>query len=518
MAFFHTTVHTRSITKYSIHHDGLSILSIRRNVPGANISDWVDKLFGSAMIRDKELSPGNITFPNGTSLSNPFQLPDYAINPNCSFEILGFVKLRDYTPFSHYVKDKTIVGVAPMVISHSSATWNCFYRPMTEDWRVSKLYWSVFFFCATPDKDVCNTHHGMDHEGKMTGHVSMDQYNATWKSKFLSNIKVEPPKPTACLALPYKSAVPERALVNGAMIYEWVRYYSLLGFKVYVYDRDGANKDYIYNSAYGKANDQQGNAWTANIVYHPNTALSILDKNPRIVHYDSAIQSNQNNSYQLRLDNDYLDDDKTFTLTLCRFEASALDGSTRVLVADSDEFLYCPNGASSFAGQRHHITNIIDKYADNGVSQILYLQLTTAAKLANGTYTEVIDCLSDIVKKGKSIFDCYAGFEYNTGFLYHGKAIHLRHTCPLTNFHSGCDSKFCECPIKTYPNAPKPGFQIMPLTDHCSFMHLSTHPRDYDKPKYKLSNESRAIFEVTPSELSIMVNRKTDYYHIPIHI
>lgn len=469
------------------------------------------------MIRDDNLSPGNTTYPNGSSLSNPFQLPDYAVNPDCSYEILGYVKLKDRSPFSHYARNIPIVGVSPMVISHSSVTWNCFYRPMTENWRVSKMYWSVFFFCATPDKDVCKTNHEMDHEGKVTGHVTLGEYNATWKAKFLSIKKTEPMKPTACLAIPYTSTLSDRASVNGAMIYEWVRYYSLLGFKIYVYDRDGANKDNIYNSAYGKANSQQGSAWTANVVYHPNTALSILERNPRSVRYDSAITVNSSNVDQLRSDNEYLDDDKTLTLTLCRFEASAIDGSTKVLVADFDEFLYCPNGATSFAGQRHYITNIMDKYASNGISQILYLQLTTAAKLANGTYSDVVDCLSDKVTKGSSIFECYAGFEYNTGFMYHGKAIHLLHTCPLTNFHSGCDSRFCNCPIKTYPNHPKEGFEIMPQTDHCSFLHLSTHPRDYEKPEYKLSNDSRHIFEATPSELSIIVNRKTEYYDIPVH-
>ena len=34
--------------------------------------------------------------------------------------------------------------------------------------------------------------------------------------------------------------------------------------------------------------------------------------------------------------------DKTLTLTQCRFEARALFGIDRVLVADFDEFLYCP--------------------------------------------------------------------------------------------------------------------------------------------------------------------------------
>ena len=254
----------------------------------------------------------------------------------------------------------------------------------------------------------------------------------------------------------------------------------------------------------------------ANVAYHPNTVLSILEKGPRNTNFDAKIVKNESNWQMLTIENGYLDDDKVYTLTLCRFEASTLEGSTKVLVADADEFLYCANGALNFAGQGYVINNVMDKYASIGVSQITFYQLMTAAKLDNGKYSSVGECLYDKVTKKKSIFDCHAGYEYNTGFGFQGKSIHLHHTCPLTDYHQGCNNQYCKCPVKIMPYAFSPGFLGMPQSDHCFFMHLSSNADDYGR-KYDYLNDSRTKYEVTPSELSAIVNGKKDYTYIRIH-
>ena len=37
------------------------------------------------------------------------------------------------------------------------------------------------------------------------------------------------------------------------MLLEWIRYHAQLGFKLLIYDRDGANEEHIYHSYYGAA-------------------------------------------------------------------------------------------------------------------------------------------------------------------------------------------------------------------------------------------------------------------------
>jgi hypothetical protein len=497
-------------------------LSIRRNRPGTIKSEWVESLFGTSA----DFGLENKTYPNGTIglVQRKFSLPARAnVNTSqCSFEMLGFVKLDNSTPFSDKRTREVVLGEAPMSIFQSSVPWVCYYRSMTEGFRIPRHYWSIFFYCPAPDNAVCRGHHEMESDLLVTGHLTMERYNTTWKSRFpvhnktVTGAVTEPVKPTACLAIPYTSSYSEKAVVNGAMLFEWVRYYSLLGFKVYVYDRHGANRHYIYNSSYGAANNQQSKDWISNVVYLKHTVFSLLSKNNPVPHFDSTIPLTKENFYQMEDDVVYLDDDKTATLTHCRFEAGAVDGSYKVLVADYDEFLYCPNGASTFMGQRHFLSKILDRYSSDHVNQLIFFQWYPSDKLEGGKYASVLDCLTDKVKSGSSIFDCFAAYEFNTGFFYVGKSIHLGYRCPLTDFHGACATKYCHCPSVMYPFRGDPALTVMPIDDQCAFMHLSTHPRDYDE-RIRLSNETRQVFESLPSEFNLMINKKDERSRWIIH-
>jgi hypothetical protein len=497
----------RSIRRYIINEKGLSILSIRRNRPGMIVSEWVDSLFGpSAKFGTKD-----VLLPNGNSIkvAKEFKLPASANNSQCSFEFLGFVKLVDGTPFTESNNFNLVFGEAPMVITQSSVPWTCYYRSMTESWRVPRVYWPIIFYCPAPNNAICTGHHEMETDMLLTGQLKMDIHNTTWKTRFPLHFEKEPAKPTACLVLPYRTSIPEKADVNGAMLYEWVRYYSMLGFKIIIYDRNGANRQYIFNSTYGAANNQQGMNWTSNVVYLRHTVFGLLNKAHLEAQYDNV------GTRGPAVDPVRLDDDKTATLTHCRFEANALYGSTKVLVADFDEFLYCPKGASTFSGQKFVIHSVMDRYSNDKVNQLIFFQIYPSDKLDGGKYSTVLDCLTDKVKNGSSIFDCYSSFEFNTGIVYIGKSIHLGYKCPLTDFHGACNNQYCHCPLVMYPmeNAE---YAVMPSEDQCYFMHLSTHPRDY-VANLQLSNESRRIFESTPSELSLIVNKKDEYEHIRVH-
>ena len=496
----------RTIGKYIVHENGLSILSVRRNRPGMIVSEWVESLFGSSA----KFGTENILLQNGTTITvkKEFQLPASANNSLCSFEFLGFVKMIGGTPFTESNNFNSVIGEAPMVITQSSVSWTCYYKSMTESWRIPKHYWSIFFYCPAPDNAVCTGPHEMESDLLLTGHIAMDMHNTTWKARFPLVIEKEPAKPSACLVLPYKTSIPEKAAVNGAVLYEWVRYHSLMGFKIIIYDRNGANKHYIFNSTYGQANNQQGLDWTSSVVYLRHTIFGLLDKANPEAKYDNINDKNE-------MDGGYLDDDKTATLTHCRFEANALYGSTKVLVADFDEFLFCPKGALTFSGQKFVINNVIERYSNYNVNQIIFFQVYPSDKLEGGKYLTILDCLTDKVANGKSIFDCYSSLEFNTGFFFIGKAIHLGYKCPLTDFHGACTNKYCRCPSVMYPGR-NAEYTVMPQADQCYFMHLTTHPRDF-QAKVRLSNESRRIFETVPSELSQIVNKVDKHREMKVH-
>lgn len=155
-------------------------------------------------------------------------------------------------PFMHRDREYTVIGNASMVLSKSSVEWSCFYRVQYENWRISKYFWQVFFFCPTPHSSACHKHPKNGRQQKIKGHMTLSTHDKIWRSDFSidppsSRIDRQPntsfPQKAVCLAIPYVSSQPIKAAPNGALIYEWVRHYSLLGFKVFVYDKNGLNRN-----------------------------------------------------------------------------------------------------------------------------------------------------------------------------------------------------------------------------------------------------------------------------------
>jgi hypothetical protein len=503
-----------------VREKGLTLTSFRPNLPGSPPSEWVDRIFGSRAVHNRDLlskDRDNTSSEAFSSFRENFKLPPYAINPPCSVEILGFVRLNQEKPFIVMNRLQLIVGNATMTLGLATDPWPCFYRPSFERWRLSKFYWSVFIYCPAFSENACQSL--STSKRSIRGVVSMDLETTRWQSKFVANnfqphqqVKYKLPSISdknamaVCLAIPYTTTDPKKEIVNGAMIFEWVQYYSLLGFKVIIYDKNGANRQHIMNSEYGNAQGKKQNQWLANIVYHPNTILGLLDKQRASLKYDNDNKDRamtRDDLQDLLAIETYTDDDKTATLTHCRFEASAMYGIDNVLVADFDEFIYCPNAASTFVGQRNWIDNLVTKYRAENIDQLNFLQVWTAAKLKAGNYTTPMACMHDKVMRGQSLFECFAGFNYPVRTFHTGKSMHLGHKCPLTDFHSSCSSSDCSC-LTAYPG-PYTIHKIIPAEERCFYLHLSSHPSDYMRRKF--SNRTRDRFEAIPSELSEMTQR-----------
>jgi hypothetical protein len=494
-----------------------SILSFRRNHNRTNESAWIDGVFGSKAIFYQRAGTSAIREKNTTSglmnFKKAFTLPSYVSRSECSFELLGFVALNRELPFETANRENLIIGDAMMHISGTSSTWNCFYRPMYEVWRMNKSFWQVFFYCPSHNNTMCTENDEMKSGRKLDGEMLFQTHNITWKSTISLRSKLKhvlPTKvennhaveinafvqPAACLALPYQSSDGAKVVTNGAIIFEWVRYHALMGFKVYVYDRGGANRRNIFNSKYGNMQKQRGMMWLANVVYRPYTVFGRLEKLGSQLTFDSSLLNDTNKEAQYKLE--YLDNDKTATLTQCRFEASNVHGADNVIVADFDEFLFCPSAARTFQGQQYFVGNLISKYRSHGYGQLIFLQMWAAAKLFGGKYSSPRECLIDMVEKGNSIFDCFTGYNHNAGTKFVGKSLHLGHSCPLTDFHSSCQSGDCTCP--TLYGGDHRLFQTLPREERCYFIHLSTNAKDY---KYHLfDNDTRAVFEEETSELA----------------
>lgn len=423
-----------------------------------------------------------------------------------------------------YNRDEPIVGNASISFGQSELHWPCFYRPGFERWRVAKFFWSTFFYCPAPSPSSCDL---IDKSsGRLTGVLTMDIKSKSWKSKFavnndvvqtkninnkLASIKEEEPSMAVCLILPYTSSDPAKETVNGAIMFEGIQYYALLGLKVIVYDKDGANHRFIMDGKYGLHQSKGNNRWRENVVYHPHTVLGLVDKRRNVTYDNTELLPNSSSPVRrggMTLANmqSYTDDDKTATLTHCRFEASALYGIKDVLVSDFDEFLYCPGAASTFSAQRHWLDNLLTRYKNKNIDQMIFLQVWTAANLHQGYFDSPLSCLQDKVGKGKSIFECFAGVDYISKTNPIGKSVHIGHKCPLTDFHSSCQSSDCNCSASYAGQYPHDKYVNIPEIDKCYFIHLSSNKRDYVSDQF--SDTTRDLLESRQSEIYTMLHRK----------
>ena len=164
-----------------------------------------------------------------------------------------------------------------------------------------------------------------------------------------------------CTAWPYTTSDFTKTHANQAMVYEFLRYYSNLGFWLMVYDNNGVNMKGVFDSAYARANPQRGRfagAIDKYLMYHNYTIAGLIAPQSSPHYYDNDHTRQQS----VRQETTFIQgDDKTSTLTHCRFEARARYGIERVLVVDFDEFLFAQGGGTDPEQQRHYM----DQYFDN---------------------------------------------------------------------------------------------------------------------------------------------------------
>eukprot|EP01034_Spumella_vulgaris_P021876 gene21876-27951_t len=404
--------------------------------------------------------------------------------------------LESDSPFKMIKKNvNPMLGTAMLTIG--SNQWSCFYRPLYENWRnnidsdTSPNFWAVVFYCPTIDTVMCGAQRDpFEQKEKLSASLLMqhpDSKSSYWRTdivlrKHVRRRKRKTPTIAVCTSMPYLTADRNKEVANGALFYDWTRYYLNLGVQVIIYDRDGNHRDYLFNNPY--ATKQLG-ASTAggrellshpNLVYHNHTILGLLDTKSPKTRYDNTEGLND---YLIKYDNDH-----ALTLTQCRFEAKATLGIDTVIVSDFDEFLYCPAGGSNPSGQAQY-------------QKTLFRNMKRM--LANRTSDTPRDCAVKHAldqTKGTSVFDCFAPSQYTINeFLL--KSVHLNHGCPLTGDHLACplpdrDPRSHDCMCESV------------IVEDCSMYHLSTRVRDYEDSRN--TRHAASLFQGQISELYLIAN------------
>lgn len=188
------------------------------------------------------------------------------------------------------------------------------------------------------------------------------------------------------------------------------------------------------------------------------------------------------------------------TLTHCRFEAKAVHGIQQVIVADFDEFLYCPAGGPTAEGQKNSIQKMLVLHQSRGAEQIWIHQRVLANKTSS-TRNCMIKKLSNNSEKKQSMFNCFAPYEWSSGG-HSDKSIHLGHLCPLTGYHGACSAsnmpRAYDCLCYSTAIKANPWRPYINYPDHdCSFVHFST-------------NRASFLVQYTPTQVSEFRNRPNE--------
>ena len=514
--------------------------------PSTKKSPWIEHFFGRHAIHFgiyenlQYQTLDQIMKRTKTVLNIP---PQYLFNNTCSIELLGHIRqdsaIKLYGNAILLLRDVVTTTVLPVIVRTQ-----CFYRAFYDRWgsnsKIEKekamfpYYYTLFIYCPTQNEKFCDSFNAKFNQN-LTQSVAGELIIQTAKSRrnfsasfrtnsqfhrtnnvpfnnYETSIKKDRKVNKAvCLVLPYVSSNEAKKKLNSAILSEWVHYYSQLGYKVLVYDRDSAHYDDIYYSNIYKTSQNLLDINTLkNVYYFPYTIWSLLQKGLNRIRYDNT----DPDLVVIRNRRNFLDADKTNTITHCRFEAYALFGIDNVFVADSDEFIYCPYATHTPNAQTKAIDNVLVKHSILGLDSLFFIQLT----LSNRT-DDPIACMNDKIDNGISFFDCFGSLNQFVTIIF-PKSFHLTYACPYTDVHVSCSfpdtyDHECLCNVTDFhPNDEPLQGKTLAQKKLCGIAHLNLNPRDLHGIDFwnKDSNHLSTFNTVrnSLSEFSLMARQRTN--------
>ena len=364
-----------------------------------------------------------------------------------------------------------------------------------------------------------------------------------------------------CAVVPYSSNDKAKACANGQMLLEWVWDYAKLGFRVFVYDRDGRNYAAVHDeklrrALFGPTYDEDPATNTLQYLhYHNFTVRGLLDKTRSGMVYDNTERKpgagwgETSNTNTLRARYESQGHDKVNTFTHCRFEAKAVYGVERVLAVDFDEFIYCPSAPPNPKALRvrpakeqerlkspsaegpltatardlgRYINTVTATLQEAGLRQIMFQQRVTMNKTASPR-----DCLVDMSSRSppRSLFNCYGSYRYERA-SHSIKSFHLGTTCPLTGYHQACPSPQvpraydCACPnFDSGAKAKEWPYAVPPLASsvRCTLLHLASNQYVSTLSSSSSLSLSSNLSRHFPFPLSVAQSHTIPYPTIPYH-
>lgn len=478
--------------------NGLTIMSLKYN-ENSKTSEWITYILGNLSIHHSSNNLHHWSTHQNLSIdeiSNSTRLINEKINtsyisqltPSCSFELQGHVRLGLQAPFTlPYRKIGPSIGNGILNIIKYGLNLKCYYRAVYEVWRPEEPkskpnFWLILIYCPIVSNQLCNrlfSHVADNYNEKLDFEMLIQLSNQTsqwtnsFKAKLLqplrqSNSLSNKMKVGVCLSIPYTSSDEEKYRVNGVMLRDWIKYYVGLGMILFIYDRGGENREFVFQ-------DIPNVVIGSNVMYYDFTIRGLLDPEKTFKYDNNEMLGNylrgNKERYTFLMRHSLQAVDKTQTYSHCRFEANVVYGIDNIIVIDYDEFLYFDSQSTTLSKQKEEIFLNLQNAKTNGVDQFVLQQRVPA-----NNSVSIRDCVLEKTKHNDSLFDCYASFRLAVA-MHSVKSIHIGLKCPLTNFHEACPSnpavRSYDCICNSY--------HVRDLYD--AFLHFSTNKDVFMNPR-----------------------------------
>lgn len=158
---------------------------------------------------------------------------------------------------------------------------------------------------------------------------------------------------------------------SGPMLYFFIAYHQLMGWRVIVYDRFGVHREYVKDLLHLPGVD-----------YYPFTAYQLVQPSKYNARYRDSMATTMRTFYKMEVnwgftsaklaDTADQDMDKTRTYDYARVEYSHMD---TMLYVDADELFYCPQASESVEKQREYQQQLHDEFIDKGIEEMRYVRI-----------------------------------------------------------------------------------------------------------------------------------------------
>jgi hypothetical protein len=408
-----------------------------------------------------------------------YMLPGFAISKNFVLDVFrNVLNIPKGATFAKSLKQKT-------------------FKAGTSDYFVNRPFNS---FTNHQDPDETAREQGkfvipnILHSAKLSVRLEKSVWEVPVEIDLINNArKTRSEQLAVCSIIPYVSSDDVKAEINGAMIYDYIRYYTKLGYKIMLFDRNGRHYDSIFHSSYAARTSKEFGSFE-NVLYYNYTMLQLLQGYQEEIKYEND-QSKVLGAAHAVVTTDY---DKRYTYTHCRFAFKHLYGIENVLINDFDEFLYCPRGTTDLQKQKQFQKSYFTHMRLNGVEQLFMKQRVIVSKEPDlkKCLQRQVDLTKDPLQlqsnPNASIFECITAQKFEVKALF-DKVLHFAHACPYTHYHFSSNLRHVDCFANSYLSATQK--MRVYSNNGCSLIHLTTRPAAYNrthtnKPKDYMSSVS----------------------------